>query len=424
MEDQEKEMNQEDLYKTKLLKLNLEYGNSWTKISSFFKNKKKEDVKNDFFCMLRKSLRAACKSLGRKDGSKLLRKIKPKTCSEFLTREIKIDLREIEGNNCEPKFLYVNLFEFVKKFAFFKSNYVFRKFEKKEIFIVKKCMEYLVDLDNEVLKDFDRDKKNFNFIFLKNHGKIFEKFQNFILKKKLSILSDLKNMNGFFNKDENIKMKFVKELQNLNFFTDGLISKIKNTSDDKIKLQKDEIFRLFNNYQKNIKFNYLSKDKKSQNYQDIIKNFKLEFSPTKFDNKKNQNLKINKKNKNLKNKNIFSLKKNNFQNALNFIIKKKKKIKKHKSIKNNYNFLLIKQPKKKIKKKIFSNSKNEICFLFSNKIQKTSYKIVHLFSKQIQRKNRILVVRSINNYFVHERLRHYEEGEATKSKLSSFDENY
>ena len=420
----------EEIYKKKLLKLNLEHGNCWTKIASFFPNKCEKDIKNDFFCLIRKSLRTACKSLGRKDGSDLLRKIKPKTCSQFLTKEISIDLREIEGENCDPKFLNVNLYEFVKKFAFLKFNLFLKKIGKRDIFVIKKCLDYLIELDCEIY-NIEENKKNDDFIFLKNNDQIFEDFENFIFKKKM-FLEDFENKNSLKNNDDFFKKKYIFHLENLNSFIDGLMDKIENSSLNKIKFKKDEIIELFNDYQKNIHLeknkndNMMNFENEEEN-QILFKNNKknLNFEEEKYLNsekmKKNLKLMNFRKSDNILRKNI------KFERIMNFCIKKKKKIRKIKNknkIKNNFNLIITEEELifKNFLRKKTNFSLNEISHLFTNQIQKTSYKIYHIYTKQLQRKNN-LIINHLNNYFVQERYRESQDDEnATKSKLSSFDD--
>ena len=61
-----------------------ELGNHWKQIAGFFPGRTDNSVKNNFFSLIRKSLRNACKIIGKVSNTKLINKIKPKILSEFI----------------------------------------------------------------------------------------------------------------------------------------------------------------------------------------------------------------------------------------------------------------------------------------------------------------------------------------------------
>ena len=87
----------------KLFKLHLEIGNKWKNISSHFEGRTDNTIKNNFFSLIRKSLRTACKVLGNIGNTEMINKIKPKVLSEYIVQELIVDFEEFNKTNPDDK---------------------------------------------------------------------------------------------------------------------------------------------------------------------------------------------------------------------------------------------------------------------------------------------------------------------------------
>ena len=140
-----------------LFKLHFKIGNKWKKLAAYFKDKTDNSLKNNFFSIIRKALRTACKIIGKNSNTQFINRIKPRVLSEFIVkRDLFVDFKEFYENCGEEGksnvcFLetngFVNLNIFIKKFAFERFAVVYSACNKKDIFCLKKCLEYLIELD-------------------------------------------------------------------------------------------------------------------------------------------------------------------------------------------------------------------------------------------------------------------------------------
>ena len=142
----------------KLFKLHQEIGNKWKNISVQFPGRTDNAIKNNFFSLIRKSLRTACKVLGKISNTKMINIIKPKVLSDYITHQLKIDFTSFnnkletditnEKNNL-PQSTDIKLNDFIQKFAFNKFAVIYSKINDRDIFVVKKCIEHLISLNDK-----------------------------------------------------------------------------------------------------------------------------------------------------------------------------------------------------------------------------------------------------------------------------------
>ena len=226
--------------KIQILNLNLQYGNKWTKISSFFHNRTERKIKNQFFSLLRKSLRTICRIKGIKNGTYLLNKIKTQSLSTFITHDLEINFEEMKKNrgiNFEEKNFVLNLFEYIKTYAFLKFSDFRNRIGIKDIFIACKCIDFLIKLDSERSRSLYEKQKIYqkNKIFVKNqYSCSFEKINN-------SQKSDLE-----------FKTKMIFELEKFKDFTSNLIEKMKFDNELQMDDFKTKNYEVENIYSKNI----------------------------------------------------------------------------------------------------------------------------------------------------------------------------
>lgn len=213
-----------------LLKLSFSYDPFWKKISDQFIDKNRFDVSNHFYGIVRKGLRKACKLIGIKKISKILWGIKPKLYSSLINKEIKVDLRDFKKSGiwkkdgeC-PDFCFVKFYEFIKGFYFNEFEEIWEKIREREIFIVKKVIVYVIEINlNYNRKVFMMRKKQEEFYknehyFLDYKKKIEKSFFVSFYQQNLSILellndkdvqnlreSDKKKENNFFNFENHLK---------------------------------------------------------------------------------------------------------------------------------------------------------------------------------------------------------------------------
>ena len=62
----------------------MEIGNKWKKISNNFPGRTDNSIKNQFFSIVRKSMRNARKLLGKSENTAIINQIKPKVLSQFI----------------------------------------------------------------------------------------------------------------------------------------------------------------------------------------------------------------------------------------------------------------------------------------------------------------------------------------------------
>ena len=102
----------------RLLEIYGEKGNHWKDISTHFKGRTDNATKNQFFSLIRKGLRKACKRIGRTSNTFTINNMKPKVLSEFFKMKVAILPLEPAGE-AQPKVLHIG--SFIEKMAFGKK---------------------------------------------------------------------------------------------------------------------------------------------------------------------------------------------------------------------------------------------------------------------------------------------------------------
>lgn len=152
----------------RLFQLHQQIGNKWKDISVHFPGRTDNAIKNNFFSLIRKSLRNACKVLGKISNTIIINTMKPKVLSDYITHKLKIDFsvfnNNIEKTSENEKCIYFQetelmINEFIQKFAFHKFAEIYSKINERDIFVVKKCFEHLIELNNAYIFDSQFKKK-------------------------------------------------------------------------------------------------------------------------------------------------------------------------------------------------------------------------------------------------------------------------
>lgn len=104
----------------KLLNLYNETGSHWKEISLHFKGRTDNTTKNQFFSLIRKALRKACKKIGRTSNTITINKMKPKVLSEFFKITVEIPSENPDQKHPRP----VKVKQFIERFAFTKRQEV------------------------------------------------------------------------------------------------------------------------------------------------------------------------------------------------------------------------------------------------------------------------------------------------------------
>lgn len=102
----------------KLFELHSRFGSQWKEISSNFLKRTDNGIKNQFFSIIRKSLRKICKYTGISLKPITINSIKPKILSNFLNTMMKVESEEGASN---PEKTKIKMSDVVQKFAFDKS---------------------------------------------------------------------------------------------------------------------------------------------------------------------------------------------------------------------------------------------------------------------------------------------------------------
>ena len=113
----------------KLFDLHSKYGSHWKEIASHFPGRTDNGIKNQFFSIIRKSLRKACKATGNSNNSNCINLIKPKILSEFLN--LAYPPRKA-GKGTRVSKSEGKMTDFIQKFAFNKLNDIKSDLEKDE----------------------------------------------------------------------------------------------------------------------------------------------------------------------------------------------------------------------------------------------------------------------------------------------------
>lgn len=112
----------------RLLDLHEKSGSHWKKIANYFPGRTDNSIKNQFFSLVRKSLRKARKSVSKNANTTEVNSIKPKVLSNILSQEIVLPADVIPTRGTVPQELNflghmpVHLKDFVTCFAFSKIS--------------------------------------------------------------------------------------------------------------------------------------------------------------------------------------------------------------------------------------------------------------------------------------------------------------
>ena len=111
-----------------LLAYQKETGSHWKAIAEKFPNRTDNHIKNQFFSIVRKSLRKACKVSGLKFCSTIINKIKPKIISEFLN----LPNKSPEGSGSVDNKTVYHMRDIIQKFAFSHVSEIIPSFLEEE----------------------------------------------------------------------------------------------------------------------------------------------------------------------------------------------------------------------------------------------------------------------------------------------------
>lgn len=192
-----------------LFELHRKNGNRWTVISKFFVGRSVNCVKNNFFKLMKKSLKNSIKFSGVEKSTFFINNLKPKILGNFLkskyTVKIPVFLENGRAAGFKKKEIFIS--PFLEKFYFLKMSY---KISRDECFVVQKVLDLIEEMNLKyVQKTSFRKKKRIEkrrkFEEFKKKGNLnhIEKISN--IKKNLIIkknqmenhLGNSKNMNNF-----------------------------------------------------------------------------------------------------------------------------------------------------------------------------------------------------------------------------------
>lgn len=126
----------------RLFELQKIHGSRWKEIANYFPQRTDNGIKNQFFSIIRKSLRKACKASNINIGSNIINNVKPKILSEFLNTPLK-------GNT--PMFKLVGnetfrMRDFIQRFAFNRMNEIRMSFEPEERDLIRDCIKRMQNM--------------------------------------------------------------------------------------------------------------------------------------------------------------------------------------------------------------------------------------------------------------------------------------
>lgn len=124
----------------RLFDLHKIHGSKWKVIASLFDKRTDNGIKNQFFSIIRKSLRKACKFSEFPIAPAIINTIKPKILSHFLETPIEFESDiDAEMNITGP----MKMSDIIKKFAFSKSNDSGFKLQDKWKWIINRHLSLL-----------------------------------------------------------------------------------------------------------------------------------------------------------------------------------------------------------------------------------------------------------------------------------------
>lgn len=124
--------------------------NKWKRIAEAFPGRTDNSIKNQFFSVVRKALRKACKILGNISNTDAINQIKPKVLSNYMSMAVEIPAEDGSGNT---EMMPLN--PFVQKYAFTRLNDLARNVTDRELVIIDKCISFL----NEQNEGYNEKKR-------------------------------------------------------------------------------------------------------------------------------------------------------------------------------------------------------------------------------------------------------------------------
>ena len=103
----------------RLLEIYHRTGNHWKEISRSFKGRTDNATKNQFFSLLRKGLRKACKRIGRSSNTLTINSMKPKVLSEFFNQQVQVPQSHLPVSSAPRT---VDVGAFIERMAFARKN--------------------------------------------------------------------------------------------------------------------------------------------------------------------------------------------------------------------------------------------------------------------------------------------------------------
>ena len=176
----------------KLFKLHYKFGNKWKIISEYFPGRTDNIIKNQFFSLVRKSLRISRKYLGKNSNTNLINKIKPKALSQFINNVITVDIPGEQGQVGVKKKILIN--EFLQKFAFYNFKDICGKLKNEDSFIIVECLKLMMKIN----RNYEKKKKLESFENVKKKKKIRKmNKKNKILLINLNLKKEINFMEEF-----------------------------------------------------------------------------------------------------------------------------------------------------------------------------------------------------------------------------------
>ena len=131
----------------KLFELHRSLKNKWKNIAEQFPGRTDNSIKNQFFSVVRKALRKACKILGNYSNTSAINRIKPKVLSNYMAMDFEVNANEGSNGN-----LKISLNQFVQKFAFTKYDELTKSITSTDITVIKQCIDYLNRLNESYMR--------------------------------------------------------------------------------------------------------------------------------------------------------------------------------------------------------------------------------------------------------------------------------
>jgi len=174
-----------------LFNLHKTYKSHWKKIAEHFHGRTDNSIKNQFFSVVRKALRKACKVLGNVSNTNTINKIKPKVLSNYLSLDYDLALKGEERVNVKVCFN-----EFVQQFAFSKYHELAKNLKENDLIIIRSCIEYLNNLNEGYVKKKKKISKKSSRKSNNGSLKRTEPDQNLFLEHKIRSSPKVKELHA------------------------------------------------------------------------------------------------------------------------------------------------------------------------------------------------------------------------------------